>query len=368
MSDLFSPTIMGSVEIKNRIFMAPLTRNRADDETDIPSDLAIEYYTQRSGAGLIVTEGTQISSDAKGYIRTPGIYSDQQVEQWREINQAVHNAGGKIFLQLWHVGRISHTAVLPEGKKPFAPSAIQAQAQTFIDGEMKDVSEPVAMTEEDIERTLSEYRVAAANARNAGFDGVEIHAANGYLINQFLCDKSNHRQDAYGGSIENRCLFLKQVTEAVLQEWESGCVGVRLSPTGTFNDVGDSDPLATFSHAIDMLNKYNLSYLHVVEKFPGMDQSDEDKKILSQLRELWQGFYIANGDYDKDRAATAIDSGHAHAVSFGRPYIANPDLVDRFQLGAELNEPDPDTFYGGGAEGYIDYPFLDTSNSFRNAG
>jgi len=364
MSDLFSPVRMGAIEVNNRIFMAPLTRNRADDDTDIPSDLAIEYYRQRASAGLIIAEGTQISAMGKGYIRTPGIYTDRQANQWRKITDAVHKEGGRIFLQLWHVGRISHPSVLPEGRKALAPSAITAHAQTFVDGEMKDVSEPAAMTIEDIEKTLAEYRLAAECAKHAQFDGVEIHGANGYLIDQFLRDGSNKRDDAYGGSAQARVLFLQQVIESVLYEWPADRIGVRLSPTGTFNDAHDSNPLATFSQAIDVLNDHKLAYLHVVEQFPGAQLEAQEREILRQLRSQWQGFYIANGGYDQPTANKAIASGYADAVSFGQLFLANPDLPKRFKLNAPLNEPNPDTFYGGGAEGYTDYPFL--SNHTKN--
>lgn len=361
MKSLFSATEVGSTSVKNRVFMAPLTRNRADNDTDIPSELATEYYRQRSSSGLIIAEGTQISQQAKGYVGTPGIYTDRQVAQWQQITDAVHQEGGKIFLQLWHVGRISHSAVLPENQSPLAPSPIRANAQTFVNGAMEDVSQPVAMTQEDIDRTLADYQMAAECAFKAGFDGVEIHAANGYLIDQFLRDGSNRRSDDYGGSIQRRCHFLEQVIESVCSVWKAERVGIRLSPTGTFNDAHDSDPLALFTEVISTVSRHHLAYLHMVEQFPGFSPTEEDVKILSALRKQWRGFYIANGDYDLDRANTALASGHADAISFGRPYIANPDLALRLKIGADLNSPDESTFYGGGAEGYIDYPFLDGS-------
>ena len=226
---------------------------------------------------------------------------------------------------------------------------------------MEDVSQPVAMTQEDIDRTLADYQMAAECAFKAGFDGVEIHAANGYLIDQFLRDGSNRRSDDYGGSIQRRRHFLEQVIESVCSVWKAERVGIRLSPTGTFNDAHDSDPLALFTEVISTVSRHNLAYLHMVEQFPGFSPTEEDVKILSALRKQWRGFYIANGDYDLDRANTALASGHADAISFGRPYIANPDLALRLKIGADLNSPDESTFYGGGAEGYIDYPFLDGS-------
>lgn len=363
MTDLFSPVKMGDIELNNRILMAPLTRNRAHNDTDIPHDLGVEYYAQRASSGLIITEATQISAEGKGYISTPGIYTEKQVEKWREIVQAVHDKGGKIFLQLWHVGRISHESVLPEGQKPLAPSAVRADAQTYTKDGPTDVSEPKAMSIQDIERTLDDYKKAAENAKKAGFDGVEVHGANGYLIDQFTRDHSNKRDDKYGGSVENRSRFLFEVLDRVISVWGAERVGLRLSPTGTFNDMGDSDPLQTFGYIIDQLNNYNLSYLHMVERFPGIENSNEDFAILEQLYNRWQGFYIANGDYDYMKAKDAVEGGHAHAITFGRPFIANPDLPERLKRGAPLNEPDHDTFYGGGAKGYVDYPFLDETKA-----
>ena len=359
MSDLFSPATIGSIETKNRIYMAPLTRSRAHNDTDIPSDLAIEYYAPRASAGLIIAEATQISKMGKGYDMTPGIYSDEQVSKWKEITDAVHEKGGKIFLQLWHVGRISHKDVLPDGKEPLAPSAIKADTKVFVDGEQIPASKPKAMSLDEIKQTVKDFGIAAENAKKAGFDGVEIHGANGYLLDQFFKDKTNKRDDEYGGSIENRTRILREVIESFLDVFEPSQVGIRLSPTGNFNDISDSDPEATFSYVIDILNENKLGYLHIVERFPGMDVSNMDLKILENLRAKWDGFYIANGDYDLTKATDAVKSGHADAITFGRPFIANPDLPKRLELGAPLNEPDQETFYGGGAEGYTDYPFLE---------
>lgn len=354
---LFSNGTMGDIEIKNRVFMAPLTRNRALPN-GTPSDMAATYYAQRASGGLLISEATQINEMGKGYINTPGIHSDDQIAKWSEITKAVHEKGGKIFMQLWHVGRISHTSLLPDGQAPLAPSAIRAEAQTFTEAGPTDVSEPRAMSIDDIKSTIEDYRIAAQNAKKAGFDGVEVHAANGYLIDQFLQDGSNKRDDNYGGSIENRARFLIDVLKEVTDIWGAGRVGVRLSPTGTFNGMSDSDPKATFSHVINELNQFNLAYLHMVEKFPGIDSSDEDQKIMTDLRALWNGFYIANGNYDRNSGTDVIASGYADAIAYGRPFIANPDLPQRLEQGAELNEPDQSTFYGGGAEGYIDYPTL----------
>lgn len=358
MTDLFSAGSTGTIELRNRIFMAPLTRSRAHDDTDIPSDMAITYYAQRASSGLIVSEATQINPQGKGYIQTPGIYTAEQVSKWREITDAVHAKGGKIVLQLWHVGRISHTHFQPDGQAPLAPSAIQPDVEVFFDGQKQPASTPKAMRVEEIENTVEDYRQAAKNAREAGFDGVEIHAANGYLIDQFLRDKTNQREDEYGGSVQNRMRFLSQVTEAVLSQWDASQVGIRLSPIGNQNDIDDSDPLGTFTYIIERLNQYGLAYLHMVERFPGLPTNNKDLKIQAALRQAWQGFYIANGDYDYLTAQNAVESEYADAVAFGRTYIANPDLAERFEVGASLNEPDPDTFYGGGEEGYTDYPFM----------
>lgn len=358
MPTLFEPAQMGTTKTKNRVFMAPLTRNRARAD-GVPGDLAAKYYGQRASAGMIITEATQINAAGKGYIDTPGIYTPEHVAAWKKITQAVHQKEGKIFLQLWHVGRISHTSLQPDGAAPVAPSAIKAKAQTFIDGGMVDVSEPRALEFKEIKQIVADYKAAAQHAKDAGFDGVEVHAANGYLIDQFLQDKTNKRTDEYGGSAENRTRFLNEVILAVIDVWGADKVGVRLSPTGTFNDMGDSNPLETFGVAIETLNTYGLAYLHMVEKFPGIDSDDEDQKILNQLRTKWDGFYIANGGFDHDIAMKAVENGHADAIAFGRPFISNPDLPKRLELDAELQEADESTFYGGGAEGYTDYPFLE---------
>ncbi len=358
MNKLFQPTRMGKISVENRVFMAPLTRNRAESN-GVPKKMAATYYGQRAEGGLLITEATQINAAGKGYIDTPGIYNAEQVKGWQTITQAVHQAGGKIFLQLWHVGRISHTSLQPNNQDPVAPSAIQAEAQTYAADGMVDVSKPRALTIAEIAETIEDFKNAAQCAKNAGFDGVEIHAANGYLINQFLSSNSNQRDDAYGGSAENRVRFLKEVTEAVLDVWEAGSVGVRLSPTGTFNDMHDNNPRETFSTAIQLLNNYSLAYMHFVERFPGMETSEEDNALIKELRALWKGFYIANGDYNREHAIDVVESGYADAVAFGRPYIANPDLVERLRQNASLNKPDDSTFYGGGEEGYIDYPFLE---------
>jgi N-ethylmaleimide reductase len=358
MNRLFETIQMGSLELRNRVFMAPLTRNRADAE-GVPGELAATYYSQRASAGLIVTEATQISPMGKGYLNTPGIHSTEQVRAWRSIVESVHSSGGRIFLQLWHVGRISHSSLLPNHAQPVAPSAIRANSQTLIATGLAPVADPVALTADGIRETLEDYRRAAANAKEAGFDGVEIHAANGYLIDQFLRTGSNQRTDAYGGAASNRVRFLTETVERVLEVWDSQRVGVRISPTGSFNDMRDDNPRETFSVAVDRLNGYQLGYLHVVETAQNSKGSSaEDMAMSAHLRALWKGLYVVNGGYDGPRGEEAIRCGHADAVAYGRTFLANPDLPRRLQLGAALNEPDPTSFYGGGAAGYTSYPAL----------
>lgn len=358
MERLFETVQMGSLALKNRVFMAPLTRNRANAD-GTPGDLAATYYSQRASAGLIVTEATQISPMGKGYINTPGIHSPEQVRAWSRIVEAVHEKGGRIFLQLWHVGRISHSSLLPNNAQPVAPSAIRADSQTLTASGMTQVSEPVALTTGGIREILDDFRRAAENAKEAGFDGVEIHAANGYLIDQFLKTGSNQRTDEYGGAASNRVRFLTETVEHVLEVWDSKRVGVRISPTGGFNDMTDDNPLETSTVTTEKLNEYELGYLHVSETARASKGSSADDLALSaHLRRLWKGFYIVNGGYDGPKGEEAVRTGHADAVAYGRAFLANPDLPRRLQLGAALNEPDPTTFYGGDAAGYTSYPAL----------
>ena len=355
---LFEPLTLGAVELKNRVLMAPLTRNRAHPD-GTPWEEAEKYYAQRAGAGLIFTEATQISPLGKGYINTPGIHEDKHVEAWSKITKAVHDAGGKIAIQLWHVGRISHTSLLPDGEQPLAPSALRANGQTFTEDGMTDVSEPRAMNLDDIKALIDQYRTAAENAKKAGFDAIEVHAANGYLLDQFLRDGSNKRNDAYGGVAENRVRLLKEVLDTVIEVYGADKVGVRLSPTGGFNDMSDSDPKGTFTTVVKALNEYSLAFLHVVEEFPGEDTNEEEQAVIRAVRDAWDGPYIANGGLDAEKAAKMVEDGKADAVTFGRPYIANPDLAERIRTGAKWNEPDHETFYGGDEKGYTDYPTLD---------
>lgn len=359
MPALYDPIDFGGLQLSNRVFMAPLTRNRAlPDGT--PGPWAETYYRQRSSAGLIITEATQISPMGKGYINTPGIHSPQHVSAWARIVDGVHSMGGRIFLQLWHVGRISHSSLLPGKQVPVAPSAVRARAHTVTEEGFVEVSAPRALTYDEIQQTVEDYGRAAANAQAAGFDGVEIHAANGYLIDQFLQSRTNHRADEFGGSVENRVRFLREVALAVTAEWPPGRVGLRLSPRGTFNDMGDDDPDTTFMAVVEEVAVLSLGYLHVVESSPGDEMPSPDfHALFDRMRREWGGVYVANGGYDQLSGEHAVNCGKASAVAFGRAFIANPDLPYRLEHGLPLNEPDPNTFYGGTERGYTDYPAWD---------
>lgn len=352
--ELFSASAAGAIELKNRIVMAPLTRNRADDQTGKVLDRHVEYYAQRAGAGLIITEGSQISPEAKGYIQTPGIHTAAQAAAWRKVTDAVHAKGGKIVIQLWHVGRITHDSLLPEGAKAVSSTDAAAEAQTFTHEGFVPTSKPQALSAEGIQRVVEDYVQAAKYARDAGFDGVELHAANGYLLEQFLKDGVNTRTDGYGGSPENRARIVFEILDGLLTVWEAGRIGLRLSPFATFNDVSDSDPIGLYSPLIERLNSYDLAYLHMVEgETGGAREGDFDA-----LRKLYTGTYMANNGYDRETALARTAAGEADLVAFGRPFIANPDLPIRLAADAPLNEGNPETFYGGGDEGYTDYPAL----------
>ncbi|RUT80155.1 alkene reductase [Ancylomarina longa] len=354
---LLSNYFIGEMELKNRMVMAPMTRNRAG-EGNVPTELMAKYYKQRSGAGLIITEASQISPQGMGYPATPGIYSPAQVEGWKLITEAVHQENGKIFIQLWHVGRISHPDY-HNGDAPVSPSAVKPAGQAFTYEGLKDFEEPRALTKEEIKEIVADYRKAAENAKAAGFDGIEIHAANGYLIDQFLVDKTNKRIDEYGGSIQNRSRFLFEVLEATLEVWESSRVGIRLSPSGLFNDMGDSDPVALFGHVIERLNDYKLAYLHLIEPLmPTDDYPQLVKQVGAYYGQIYKGVRMLNGGFTKETANQAIKNDISELVSFGTSYLANPDLEKRFELDADLNAPNQDTFYGGDEAGYTDYPSM----------
>lgn len=353
---LFEPFALGAIPLANRIAMAPMTRSRAGAER-IPGELTLRYYVQRASAGVLITEATQVDPTGVGYLGTPGIHSAEQVAAWRRITDAVHAAGGRIVLQLWHVGRISHTSLQPGGIAPVAPSAIAAKGQTYTMEGLQDFSTPTALTIDGIREVVGQYAHGAANALHAGFDGVEIHAANGYLIDQFLRDGSNHREDAYGGSVENRVRFLREVTEAVVGVWGADRVGVRLSPLSPFNDMQDGDPFTTFRVAAETLRPLGLAYLHVIE--PAATATDGPaQRITPVLKRAFGGTVMANGGYTRASAEAVIAAGEADLVSFGAPFISNPDLVERLRHSSELAAPEPSTFYVGGEKGYVDYPAL----------
>ena len=355
---LFSAFRLGDLELPNRLVMAPLTRNRASLEGDVPHELHETYYSQRASAGLIITEGAQISAEGKGYYRTPGIHSDEQVDAWTRVTDAVHGAGGRIFCQLWHVGRMSHTSLQPDGRSPVAPSAIAAESKTYVEDGFADTSTPRALGSDEIPRLIEDFAHAARQAKAAGFDGVELHAANGYLLEQFMRADSNRRDDAYGGSIENRTRLVGEILEAIVGIWPAKRVGVRFSPFSHAGDVElDDDPVETCRHAIAHAERLGLGYVHLVEGETGGDRTASAAQLES-LREGFSGAYMANNGYDRKMAMDAVEEGRADLVCFGRPYIANPDLVERLRIDAPLEEGDQDTFYGGGAEGYTDYPFL----------
>ena len=354
--DLFSPAKLGSIELKNRMVMAPLTRNRAGDGA-VPHDLNVTYYAQRATAGLIVTEATPISDMAHGYPALPGIYTEAQTAGWKKVVDAVHANGGKILLQLWHVGRISHPSLLPNGALPVAPSAIKPAGKAFTYKGLVDYVEPRALDASELPTIVQDYVHATQCALEAGFDGVEIHAANGYLLDQFLRDSSNKRTDNYGGSFENRARLLMEVTKAVVAVAGADKTGVRLSPSNPFNDMHDSNAQALFNFVAESLNQFNLAYLHVVEG--GIAGGGEAGPFdFAQMRKHFKGAYMANLSYDKARGNAAIASGHADVIAYGVPFLANPDLVQRYKIDAPLNEADSKSFYGGSEKGYTDYPFL----------
>jgi N-ethylmaleimide reductase len=356
--DLLSPYSLGPLRLKNRMIMPPLTRSRAE-QGNVPNHLAALYYSQRAGAGLIVTEATQTSPKGQGYVATPGIHSDEQVAGWHKVTDAVHAQGGLIYLQLWHVGRISHPDFL-NGELPVAPSPIAPRGvQAFTADGLKDIPTPRALETQELPGIVEEFRQAARNAKTAGFDGIEVHGANGYLLDQFLEDGTNQRTDQYGGSVENRARLLLEVVDAVTDVWGSDRVGVRLSPGGSFNDMVDSHPERTFSYAVQQLAPRNLAYLHLIEPIPTPGEHPTPDLSVHFFRPMYAGTIIAANGYNFERADEVLHSGDADLVAFGQLFIANPDLPERFRRHARLNVPDRQTFYGGGEKGYIDYPSLD---------
>ncbi|HEY0331360.1 MAG TPA: alkene reductase [Rhodopseudomonas sp.] len=353
---LFESYKLGPLTLSNRTVMAPLTRNRALAGF-VPNPLAVEYYGQRASAGLLITEASQISQQGQGYQDTPGIYSKEQVAGWRNVTDEVHKRGGKIFIQLWHVGRISHVDLQPNRGAPVAPSAIRANAKTFVGGTFADVSEPRALELSELPGIVEDYRKAAANAIAAGFDGVEIHGANGYLLDQFARDGTNKRTDNYGGSIENRARLMLEVAAAVVREIGAERTGIRISPVTPSNDASDSNPQPLFEYIVDQLSALKLVYVHVVEGATGGPR-DVAPFDYASLRKRFHGTYIANNGYDLALANQVLAANAADLIAFGKAFIANPDLVERLKAGGPFNEPDKDTFYGGGAKGYTDYPVL----------
>jgi N-ethylmaleimide reductase len=354
---LFEPFKLGPITLPNRMAMAPLTRNRAVPPGMVPSPLAVDYYGQRASAGLLITEASQVSQQGQGYQDTPGIYSKEQVAGWRKVTDRVHEEGGRIFIQLWHVGRVSHTSLQPNGGAPVAPSSVRAKGKTFVGGTFTEISEPRALELPEIAGIIDSFKRAAANAREAGFDGVEIHGANGYLLDQFAKDGANKRTDGYGGSIENRARLMLEVAKAVATEAGAERTGIRISPVTPANDISDSDPQPLFDHIVDGLNALKLVYLHVVEGATGGPR-DIAPFDYASLRKRFGGAYMANNGYDFALASKVLADGAADLIAFGKPFISNPDLVERLKAGAPLNEWDKATFYGGGAKGYTDYPAL----------
>jgi N-ethylmaleimide reductase len=337
--------------------MAPMTRNRAGPG-NVPQAPAIAYYGQRASAGLIISEATQVIAEGQGYQATPGIHSAEQIAGWKKVTQAVHDRGGKIFCQLWHVGRVSHVALQPGGKAPVAPSALRAKSRVFVDGAFVEPSEPRALRLDEIPGVIEAFRRGAANAIAAGFDGVEVHGANGYLLDQFLRDGANKRDDSYGGSIENRARLTLEVTTAVIDQVGAERTGIRLSPVTPSNDMTDSNPQPVFNYVVERLDALKPVYIHIVE---GAGQGDRAflEFDYGALRRRFHGAYIANNNYTLEMAEEALADKHADLIAFGRPFIANPDFVRRISIGAALSDFDKTKLYGGNAEGYSDYPALE---------
>lgn len=354
---LFTPFKVGALTLPNRLVMAPMTRSRAQNTGKVPTPSAAIYYAQRATAGLIISEGSQISPQAVGYIDTPGIHSAEQVAGWKLVTEAVHAAGGRIFLQLWHVGAVSHP-YFHNGALPVAPSAVKPTATAYTGNGMEEVPTPRALETYEVKAIVEDYRQAAKNAQAAGFDGVEVHGANGFLIDQFLQSGTNLRTDEYGGSVENRARFALEVVQAAVDVFGAGRVGYKMSPSANLGGISDANPRATFSYLAGQLDRFGLAYLHVMEALPGHFMAPKERKepIAPALRKLFTGPFILNGGYGKETAEQALANQEADLISFGAPFIANPDLVARYRNGAPLSQADHSVFYGGTDRGYIDYP------------
>lgn len=357
---LLSPYILGDLALKNRIIMAPMTRSRADNKENAPTNMHAVYYRQRASAGLIISEGSQISERAVGYINTPGIYSQAQIEGWKKVTKAVHEEGGKIFLQLWHVGRMSHPD-FHDGALPLAPSAINPDAKSFTPKGFKDTVAPKAMNQEEIHQTIEDFQQGAKNALKAGFDGVEIHGANGYLLHQFFNKSSNIRKDEYGGAIENRARILFEIIDAIKEVIPENRIGLRLNPSlhGAFGTVLDEETIPTFDYIVQKLNNYNLAYLHLSEPADVDEVPFAEPHVAKRYRPMYNGTLIINRGFDQELGNKVIEEKEADLVAFGRLFISNPDLPKRFALKAEVADWDSGTFYVPGAKGYIDYPVLE---------
>ncbi|QXZ08748.1 alkene reductase [Comamonas sp. Y33R10-2] len=367
MSSLFDPIEAGSLRLPNRVAMAPLTRNRAPHA--IPTPLMQTYYAQRASAGMLISEGTAISAQAQGYSDVPGLYGQEQLQAWKKVTNAVHAKGGRIVTQLWHVGRISHTSLQPGNQAPVAPSALTAQSKTYVidpktgEGKFHPTSAPRALKSQELPGIVHSFTVAAVEAvKSAGFDGVELHSANGYLLDQFLRTSSNHRTDDYGGSIENRCRLVLECMRSVVDAIGGGKVGIRISPVTPANDITDENPQALFEHLVRQLAPLGLSYIHVIEGSTGGPRELADRPFdYHALKQTYRiaggkGVWMVNNGYDRQSAMQAVESGYADVVAFGKAYISNPDLVHRLQANLPLSDWDSQRFYGGGAEGYTDYP------------
>jgi N-ethylmaleimide reductase len=352
--DLLTSYNLGDIKLSNRMVMAPMTRCRAI-EGNIPNPLAVTYYVQRAQAGLIITEGSQVSPQGVGYVRTPGIYSQEQVAGWREVTRAVHQSGSKIFLQLWHVGRVSHSDFL-NGELPVAPSALPVEGYIHTPSGKKNIEKPRAFKLDEIPGILDQFRKGAENAKAAGFDGVEIHGANGYLMDQFLRDGSNHRTDQYGGSLQNRARLPLEVAKAAANVFGADRVGYRISPHFQRNSMSDSNPHETFCYFAEQLNKLKLGYIHMIEHVAGPMLVAPAARLASEVHDIFKGTLILNGGYDAEKGNTAIQENAADLISYGSLFLANPDLPERFRRKAPLNTPDIATFYAGEERGYIDYP------------